>query len=47
MLRRSMIPDEAIADLRARVDLKALVGEYVRLVKSGASWKGLCPFHNE
>ncbi|MCB9599602.1 MAG: DNA primase [Sandaracinus sp.] len=42
-----MIPDEAIADLRARVDLKALVGEYVRLVKSGASWKGLCPFHNE
>ncbi len=42
-----MIPDEAIADLRARVDLKALVGEYVRLSKSGASWKGLCPFHNE
>lgn len=42
-----MIPDEAIADLRVRVDLKALVGEYVRLVKSGASWKGLCPFHNE
>jgi DNA primase len=42
-----MIPEEAIADLRARVDLKALVGEYVRLKKSGASWKGLCPFHNE
>lgn len=42
-----MIPESAIADLRARVDLQALVSEYVKLKRSGASWKGLCPFHNE
>jgi len=29
------------------VDIKALVEEYVRLKRSGVSWKGLCPFHNE
>ncbi|MFK8001127.1 MAG: DNA primase [Polyangiales bacterium] len=42
-----MIPEETIAQIRERVDIVALVGEYVRLSKSGASFKGLCPFHAE
>ncbi|HJK92251.1 MAG TPA: DNA primase [Polyangiaceae bacterium LLY-WYZ-15_(1-7)] len=42
-----MIPERTIADIRERIDIAAFVGEYVRLKKSGASFKGLCPFHNE
>ncbi|MEO0326669.1 MAG: CHC2 zinc finger domain-containing protein [Myxococcota bacterium] len=42
-----IIPDEVKEAIRARVDLGTLVGEYVRLQKSGASLKGRCPFHDE
>jgi DNA primase len=42
-----LISEDKIAELRERTDLVALVGEYVRLKKSGVSFKGLCPFHNE
>ncbi len=42
-----MIPDQVIGDIRERVDIVALVGEYVRLVKRGNSFVGLCPFHAE
>ncbi len=42
-----MIPEDKIAELRERTDIVALVGEYVRLKKSGVSFKGVCPFHNE
>jgi len=42
-----MIPDDVIASIRERIDIGVLVGEYVKLKKSGASFKGLCPFHNE
>ncbi|MEM9863886.1 MAG: DNA primase [Myxococcota bacterium] len=42
-----MIPDETIAEIRERMDIVELIGEYVRLSKSGASFKGLCPFHAE
>ncbi|MCC6403289.1 MAG: DNA primase, partial [Fimbriimonadaceae bacterium] len=31
--------------VRSRVDLVALVGQSVRLRRTGKSWKGLCPFH--
>lgn len=40
-------PPEFVADLRARVDVVEVVGDYVSLVKSGANFKGLCPFHGE
>ncbi|AHH08677.1 DNA primase [Borrelia anserina] len=33
--------------IRQRVDIVSLIGERVRLVKSGSSYKGLCPFHAE
>jgi DNA primase len=42
-----VLPDETIAAIRERTDIVALVGEYVRLTRAGASFKGLCPFHNE
>jgi len=42
-----VIPDDVIASIRERTDIGVLVGEYVKLKKSGASLKGLCPFHNE
>jgi DNA primase len=40
-------PPEFVADLRERVDVVEVVGDYVSLVKSGANFKGLCPFHGE
>ncbi len=42
-----MIPDTKVAEIRERTDISSLVGEYVRLQKSGNSLKGLCPFHAE
>jgi len=42
-----LLSEEKIAEIRDRTDIAALVGEYVRLTRSGASFKGLCPFHNE
>jgi DNA primase len=42
-----LIPEQVIGDVRERIDLVALVGEYVRLTKRGNSYVGLCPFHAE
>ena len=42
-----MIADELISEIRDRVDIVALVGEYVTLKKRGTNHIGLCPFHNE
>jgi DNA primase len=33
--------------IRSKVDLVQLIGERVRLTRSGKKWKGLCPFHPE
>jgi len=41
------IAAETIDRIRASSDLVLLIGEHVRLVKSGRSFKGLCPFHTE
>lgn len=41
------IPDEVVAEVRARVDLVKVVGERLRLHKVGSHWQGLCPFHGE
>lgn len=43
-----MIPEHKIAEVRERVDLVALMQEHgVELKKSGRSFKGRCPFHQE
>jgi DNA primase len=33
--------------IKDRVSVVQLIQEYVPLKKSGANWKGRCPFHNE
>lgn len=45
--RKSFINDEAIADIREKIDIAQIVTDYVRLLPSGHSFKGLCPFHQE
>lgn len=42
-----MFSERTIEEIRSRVDLIELIGEYVELKKSGTSYKGLCPFHGE
>jgi DNA primase len=41
------IPEHTIDEILERVDLVALVGRHVELKKSGKSFKGRCPFHQE
>ena len=40
-------PDELIEEIRAKNDIVDVISGYVRLQKKGASYFGLCPFHNE
>ncbi len=40
-------PQTFIDDLRMQADIVQVVQEYVSLRKSGATYKGLCPFHSE
>ena len=43
----ALINDAVIAEVRGRIDIVQLVGEYVRLAHTGRTYKGLCPFHQE
>jgi DNA primase len=38
---------DVVQEIKARVPIEEVVGEYVDLRRSGASYKGLCPFHVE
>ncbi len=40
-------PQSFIDDLRLQADILQVVQEYVSLRRSGATYKGLCPFHSE
>lgn len=40
-------PDDAIEQVRAASNIVDVIGGYVRLRRSGSSYVGLCPFHNE
>lgn len=42
-----LIPEEKVNQIIESSDIIAVIGEYVDLKKSGSSYKGLCPFHNE
>src|SRR5580700_694444 len=41
------IPDEDVAEVRARTDIAALIGEHTALKRVGRRFVGLCPFHGE
>ena len=38
---------DAVAEVRDRTEIVDLVSQYVQLKKTGRSYKGLCPFHQE
>jgi DNA primase len=38
---------EAKEEIRAKLDIEAVVGEYVQLKRAGRNWKGLSPFSSE
>jgi len=42
-----LFPAGFVEDLKSHVDIVQVVNERVQLRKSGATWKGLCPFHGE
>ena len=41
------LPDAFVEEVRRTADIARYVSEHVQLRKMGASWKGLCPFHQE
>ena len=41
------VTDQAIEEIRARIDIVELIGARMTLKKSGSTFKGCCPFHHE
>lgn len=42
-----LFPQQFIDDLKQHADIVVVIQDYVSLKKSGATYKGLCPFHGE
>lgn len=40
-----MIPDEIVEQVVQQADIVAIIGEHVKLKKTGSVWRGPCPFH--
>src|SRR5215467_3060316 len=43
----ALFPQSFLDDLKSQTDIVAVIGDVVPLKKTGATWKGLCPFHQE
>src|SRR5687768_2022778 len=43
----SLFPQRFIEDLKHHADIVVVIQDYVSLKKTGATYKGLCPFHGE
>lgn len=43
----ALFPQSFIDDLKSQTDIVAVIGDVVPLKKTGGTWKGLCPFHQE
>ncbi len=43
----ALFPQSFIDDLKTQTDIVAVIGDVVPLKKTGGTWKGLCPFHQE
>jgi len=46
-MSRGKIPQEIIDEIRDRIPIERVVGEYVPLKRAGRNFKGFCPFHKE
>ncbi|MGC3997826.1 MAG: DNA primase [Anaeromyxobacter sp.] len=42
-----LIPDAVIEEIKARIDIVAVIGRHMELKRSGRTWKGNCIFHGE
>ena len=42
-----MMNGDAKEEVRSKLDIEAVVGEYVQLRRAGRNWKGLSPFSDE
>ncbi|AEJ30532.1 DNA primase [Leuconostoc sp. C2] len=43
----SRIPEAFIAEVRQKVNIVDVIGQYTDLVKRGRQWTGSCPFHDD
>src|SRR5688500_3601388 len=43
----ALFPQRFIDDLKHQADIVVVIQDYVSLTKTGATYKGLCPFHGE
>ena len=43
----ALFPQQFIEDLKHHADILVVIQDYVSLKKTGATYKGLCPFHGE
>jgi DNA primase len=43
----ALYPQTFIDDLKHHADIVVVIQDYVSLKKTGATYKGLCPFHGE
>ena len=43
----SLFRQSFLDDLKAQTDIVSVISEVTPLRKAGATWKGLCPFHQE